>query len=146
LFTSGLSTIFNHFNLAKTSDETGISVDSLRRWRDAMRTNVFTKVARPDIIQKTVNAFAKQEVVKTNLKTEKYKLAVLVAKLIKARLESENGTDLIQTRDLIAIIKLDEQKESDPESDVDILKKTIDKWKEFEREKKRNNAEDAEIV
>lgn len=94
------------FNMAKTSQQTGISVDNIRRWRHKYGDEVFSKEPRTDILQKKVDASTQREIKVIDIQTKIMTIATTALDEKGARLNDPERVVKISTSDLIAIAKL----------------------------------------
>jgi len=96
----------NNFNLAKTSQSIGVSVDSLRRWSAALGEDVFGKQPRADIAVRVANSEAELRIIRLDLQKRKEELAHKSIDILQERLRDPKKASKISISTLIEIIKL----------------------------------------
>jgi len=137
----------NGFNLMKTEKELGISVPSLKRWRDELGTEVFGKQPRADIAVRAANAETELKIVRIDIQKRKEETAHMAIDILQARLQDPRQAKKISAGILIEIINLPVVNLSAP-TGGDAFTNAINKLAQFEMEKeqRKQKYEEAQVL
>lgn len=140
----------NGFNLMKTEKELGISVPSLKRWRDELGTEVFGKQPRADIAVRMANSEAELCITRNDVQKHKEEIAHKALDKLSFMMDDPRNKiqKLFTPSVLIEIAKLPTEVAGPGTSGGDAISNAINKLAQFEMEKEQRKKayENAQIL
>jgi len=133
----------NDFNMARTSQETGVSIDSIRRWRYGFGDDVFSKLPSIDVLQRKVDTAAIHEIAQISLQTKKVIMVNSAADLLIERVQDPVVASQIPTRDLIELFKLKTETQGEKGKADSSFDQAIERFIVLKKKEKRTDMKDA---
>ena len=131
------------FNMAKTSQRTGVSIDSIRRWRYRFGDEVFSKQPSIDVLQRKVDTAAIHEIAQISLQTKKVIMVNSAADLLIERVQDPVVASQIPTRDLIELFKLKTETQGEKGKADSSFDQAIERFIVLKKKEKRTDMKDA---